>query len=182
MPNSVSTYNSFRSSCDDNSANQSLFRIPRPQCGSATPGVAFPGGANGLGCLTIGSCGRDKRWEHLPHECGRRTMSLCQFSREAPVHPRINLPLGEGCRWERKTLDPLVEGLPLPVASLSYGRRANTSSCAGSHGVEFMEIRQNTPGADFMRACSAIDASQSSRTKLAAAWSRQSLQKTASPE
>ena len=28
-----------------------------------------------------------------------------EFSREAPVHPRTNLPLGEGCRWERQTLD-----------------------------------------------------------------------------
>ena len=30
-----------------------------------------------------------------------------EFSREAPVHPRTNLPLGEGCRWERQTLDQM---------------------------------------------------------------------------
>ena len=30
-----------------------------------------------------------------------------EFSRQAPVHPRTNLPLGEGCRWERQTLDQM---------------------------------------------------------------------------
>lgn len=33
------------------------------------------------------------------------------FLREAKVHPRTNLPLGVGCRWERRTLD----GLGFPV-------------------------------------------------------------------
>ena len=33
------------------------------------------------------------------------------FLREAKVHPRTKLPLGIGCRWERKALD----GLEFPV-------------------------------------------------------------------
>ena len=30
-----------------------------------------------------------------------------RFSRVAPVHPHTQLPLGEGCRWEREALDNL---------------------------------------------------------------------------
>ncbi|CAK8989412.1 unnamed protein product [Durusdinium trenchii] len=54
--------------------------------------------------------GRPKRWGtgriQIPSE-----EHGGDFNREAPVHERTNLPLGQGCRWERLALD----GLGFPV-------------------------------------------------------------------
>ena len=45
-----------------------------------------------------------------PANWGEHTIEIAgwgQVSRVAPVHERTQLPLGEGCRWERRTLDHL---------------------------------------------------------------------------
>ncbi|CAJ1361959.1 unnamed protein product [Effrenium voratum] len=44
--------------------------------------------------------------------CGKITIAGAgTFEREAPIHPRTGLPLGQGCRWERQALD----GMDFPV-------------------------------------------------------------------
>ncbi|CAE7497590.1 ANK1 [Symbiodinium pilosum] len=51
--------------------------------------------------------GRPESWGE-----GRiRTSGGPEFDRAAPVHPRTQLPLGVGCRWERQALD----GMEFPV-------------------------------------------------------------------
>ncbi|CAJ1386669.1 unnamed protein product, partial [Effrenium voratum] len=51
--------------------------------------------------------GRPEGWG-----CGKITIHGADtFEREAPIHPRTGLPLGQGCRWERQALD----GMDFPV-------------------------------------------------------------------
>ncbi|CAE7403993.1 ANK1 [Symbiodinium sp. CCMP2592] len=48
-----------------------------------------------------------------PEGWGQGTIEInsVEYSRQAPVHEWTKKPLGEGCRWERQTLDKL----PFPV-------------------------------------------------------------------
>ncbi|CAE7403960.1 pum [Symbiodinium sp. CCMP2592] len=48
-----------------------------------------------------------------PEGWGQGTIEIqgVEYAREAPVHEWTKKPLGEGCRWERQTLDKL----PFPV-------------------------------------------------------------------
>ena len=64
-----------------------------------------------------------------------------EFSREAPVHPRTNLPLGEGRRWERMTLDQLdfpVYAFSCPEGANAWTAQANMASNPWKCGTHHM--------------------------------------------